>query len=357
MPLKNLIISEVKKNGFITVSRFMEFCLYHKKFGYYASKKLKIGALGDFVTAPEISQVFGELIGLWLAQVWTDQGKPEPFSLVELGPGNGTMMNDMLRTLRKVPRFLNSASIVLVENSQTLKVRQKHTLKDYRATWVENVADIPEQPLFLVANEFLDSLPSRQFSKKNNIWFERAVTLNSMDELEFVYIPSTFSTELDFLYQGIPNNVVVEISDIAKDVLSNISDKIIENSGVGLFIDYGFFEGYGETLQAVFEHSYSDPLQNLGETDLTMQVNFKNAYKLFKKKGLRPSNLENQGTFLKNLGIKVRADFLAKKMSESKKRIHLSAINRLIDTNQMGALFKVMGVTRNGSPLLPLLEK
>ena len=110
-------------------------------------------------------------------------------------------------------------------------------------------------------------------------------------------------------------------------------------------------------MQAVFEHSYSDPLQNLGETDLTMQVNFKNAYKLFKKKGLRPSNLENQGTFLKNLGIKVRADFLAKKMSESKKRIHLSAINRLIDTNQMGALFKVMGVARNGSPLLPLLEK
>ena len=168
MSLKDLIISEINNSGPITISRFMEHCLYNKKFGYYGSKKNTIGTTGDFITSPEISQVFGELIAIWLAQTWIDRGKPNPFSLVELGPGNGTMMRDVLNTLAKISGFTDSASIVLVETSEILQSRQRSVLKDHRPIWIKKVSDIPEQPLFLFANEFLDALPIRQFKKRND---------------------------------------------------------------------------------------------------------------------------------------------------------------------------------------------
>ena len=356
MSIKNLIVSEINKNGPITVSQFMNHCLYNKKFGYYTTKSQPIGTVGDFITSPEISQVFGELVGLWLVQTWIDRGRPSPFSLIELGPGNGTMMLDILNTTKKISNFIEPASIILVENSDTLKARQKRILRDYHPIWIDNILDIPEQPLFLIANEFLDALPIRQFKKDNNIWHERYVALSDNHELHFMYAPSDFNKELNVLYRGVPNNTIVETSDITQTILSDLSKKILRNGGVCLFIDYGYFEGVGETLQAVHQHAYAHPLANLGKTDLTAQVNFKNVFNLFKRKGLRATNLENQGNFLLRLGIQQRAEVLAKNLPETKKKLHFDAIDRLIKNDQMGALFKVMGVTNEGTPALPFLE-
>ena len=356
MSLKNRIALEINKSGPITISRFMEHCLYDKQFGYYKSKAQTIGSLGDFITAPEISQVFGELIGIWLAQTWVDRGKPVPFSLVELGPGNGTMMRDILTALKKIPELAKSASIVLVETSKTLKGRQKTLLKDYDPSWVQTVLEIPEQPLFVIGNEFLDALPIRQFKKNDNRWYERAVSISNNDELYFTYEPSNFNIELNTLYNDVPNGVIVERSDIATNILSDLSEKMQRNGGVSLFIDYGYENGFGDTLQALNQHSFSDPLANLGETDLTSHVNFRNIFNLVRRKGLRASELQNQRSFLLGLGILERAEILAKKMSEKQKELHYNAINRLIDSDQMGNLFKVIGFTNINSPLLPILE-
>ncbi len=355
MLLKNLIVSEITNTGPITISRFMEHCLYHKQFGYY-SRKNTIGRQGDFITSPEISQVFGELIGAWLAQTWVDRGMPTPFSLVELGPGNGTMMRDILNAMRTLPEFTGSASIILVEKSPTLKDFQKAKLANHNPTWIENVLDIPEEPLFLIANEFLDALPIRQFKKNNNNWFERSIGLTSNGELHFVYIPSNFNNELNLLYRDIPNDVIIEISDIAKNILSILSEKLLRHGGVALFIDYGYFEGTGETLQAVSRHAFSNPLENLGESDLTSQVNFKNIYNLVNNKGLRATNMLSQGKFLMGLGIKSRSELLKEQMSGMQRNLHISAVNRLTDEDKMGSIFQVMGVTNVGSPALPILE-
>ena len=246
--LRKIILDLIKSNGPIHLSEFMSICLYDSNYGYYKNSRV-IGNKGDFITSPEISQVFGELVGLWLGQTWVDRGKPSPFSLIELGPGNGTMMLDVLNTTKKIPGFTESASIVLVESSQTLKAHQKSLLRDYNPIWIENVLGIPEQPLFLIANEFLDALPIRQFKKDNNIWHERYVALSNNGELHFIYVPSNFDHELNILYREVPDDITVETSDITKSILSDLSEKILRNGGVSLFIDYGYFNGFGETLR------------------------------------------------------------------------------------------------------------
>ena len=356
MSLENLIVSEIRDNGPISIYRFMEKCLYNDQFGYYSSKKNIIGASGDFITSPEISQVFGELVGAWLAQTWVDRGKPKPFNLVELGPGTGTLMKDILRTLDTIPTLLDSVSIFLVETSPNLQVQQATRLRNYSIQWVKSVVEIPENPTFVIANEFLDALPIRQFKKIGDVWNERAVDASENGRLNFTYLPSSYHNELQLLYSGVPNDVVIESADAAKNVILTLSEKILRNNGAALLIDYGYFEGFGDTLQAVYNHNYSDPLTNLGETDLTTQVNFKNIHNTALRKGLRPSNLNSQGDFLKGLGIQLRAEALARKMTVPQKKLHFNAIDRLIKEDEMGGLFKVIGITTQNSSPLPILE-
>ena len=356
MSLENLIASEILDNGPISIYRFMEQCLYNDQYGYYSAKINTIGAAGDFITSPEISQVFGELIGAWLAQTWVDRGKPRPFNLVELGPGTGTLMKDILRIFETIPNLLNSASIILVETSQTLKMQQVALLKNYSVQWVGSSTEIPEAPTFVIANEFLDALPIRQFKKISGIWNERAVDVSNNGKLNFTYLPSSYNNELQLLYSGAPNNVVLESSDAARSVVSILSEKILRNSGAALFIDYGYFEGFGDTLQAVYNHTQSDPLTNLGKADLTTHVKFSDVYDTARRKGLRPSRLKSQGDFLKGLGIQVRSESLARRMSLAQKKLHFSAIDRLIKYDGMGSLFKVMGFTNKNSTALPILE-
>ena len=356
MSLKKIIFSEINKSGPITISRFMEHCLYNDRFGYYSSSNDKIGVSGDFITSPEISQLFGELIGVWLLKTWIDRGRPTSFNLVELGPGNGTLMRDILNAIKKNSDFIKSATVVLVETSKVLKDRQMSLLGNHRPLWVKSISNIPDQPLFLIANEFLDALPIRQFRRERNTWFERSVGISKEGELEFVYIQSSFNKELSFLYRNVPNGVTVETSDFAKNILSNLSGKLLRNGGVSLFIDYGYSEGYGETLQSVKQHKYTDPLKNLGKSDLTAQVNFNNVFRLAQRYGLRPSNLLSQRNFLIGLGIHHRSNILAKTLSNKERKSHIKAIERLTEKKQMGDLFKVIGITNREAPKLPILE-
>ena len=357
MSLEKILIAEINQTGPLSVERYMEACLYNDEFGYYTTKENSIGQFGDFITSPEVSQVFGELIGLWMAQSWIDRGSPNPFNLVELGPGNGTLMNDILRTIKNVPRFLEFASVFFVETSKTLRARQRKHLKGFNVKWLETLDAITDQPTFIIANEFFDALPIRQFIKFSGVWNERCVGLDKQQNFCFCYSPSKLSNEMKMLYADVPDNVLVEVCDTAKKIISALADKIDKNNGVALLIDYGRFGGTGDTFQAVRDHSYSDPLLSPGKSDLTAQVDFKTISEIAKKKGLRATNLCDQGYFLESLGIKLRSISLAKKMKFKEKNLHFQAIDGLTSKDEMGGLFKIMALTTKSSPLLPILEK
>ena len=353
--LKQKIRQIIEENGHISVEKYMKLCLYDPTHGYYSCKQ-PIGLMGDFTTSPEISQLFGELVGLWLAQVWLAQGSKKPFALVELGPGKGTLMSDILRATSNVPNFLQSASIFLVETSTHLRRVQKNRLKDFEITWLESVELLPPIPLMIIGNEFLDALPTKQFCKVNGAWQERCVKLNKSGNFTFCYTPSSRDHELQLTHGDVPNRKIIEISDQATGIISKLSSKLLSNGGVAIFIDYGHFGAVGDTLQSVRNHKFSDPLRNLGKSDLTTLVNFKAISETAVSRGLRATKPLSQGAFLKGLGIDIRLNRLTKNLSEDKKYIHVSARNRLVDEDQMGELFKVFALALKDAPCLPVLE-
>ena len=352
--IKELII---KKNG-ISVSQYMKMCLTHPDYGYY-TKKRPIGLKGDFITSPEISQMFGELIGLWIAQVWLDHNKPSKFSIVELGPGNGTLMADILRVTNKIKGFHNSLIITLIEISPALKKLQKTKLKDYCVNWKANLEKLPNVPTVIFANEFFDALPINQYVVKNCKWMEVVVSLKSFINPicdEFCFELKKISKpplELSFLEQTEDN--IFEISIELKKNLSFIFKHLNKNLGACLIIDYGKNNSVGSTLQAVKNHQFSNPLENHGECDLTSLVNFNMIKKYSQYYGLKVSNLVDQGDFLKSLGIEQRYLSLSKSMDPNQLKMHNKSLNRLINKNQMGKLFKVMGIrNKRSSPLIGL---
>ena len=356
MSLKEKIILEIQNKGPMTVERYMELCLYDTHFGYYTSKISNIGKNGDFITSPEISQVFGELIGLWLAQVWIDHDLIMPFNLIELGPGKGTLLKDLIRTVKNVPKFLDFSCIMLLDKSEKLIKRQKLALKGISADWINDVNEIPDRPTYVIANEFFDALPIRQFIKIEGLWNERYVDLDRKKHFHFCHRPTQSQDALHALYPNLPNEVYIETNDPAIRVTSSLAKKISKNGGAFLIIDYGCFDGVGNTLQAVFKHSFSDPLNNPGASDLTTQVNFSNLSCAASNHGLRSSNLCTQRDFLIALGIEPRSIVLGSKMSSEKKDIHFRAIDRLINKDKMGETFKVMAFTVPNAPKLPFLE-
>ena len=356
MSLKEKIAAEIKKKGAVTIERYMSISLSDPTFGYYTSKLSRIGKTGDFITSPELSQVFGELIGLWLAQTWVDRGQLRPFNLVELGPGNGTLMADVLNIAKHVPNFLEAASLILIEKSEKLKAQQKTALGRFEITWLTNVEDIPDRPTFVIANEFFDALPIRQFVKLDRLWKERCVGLDEKENLVFCHKPAVPNQELQALYPNLPNNVYVETSDSTISIVSSLAKKVAKNQGVILITDYGCLNGVGDTLQAVFHHSFSDPLLYPGEADLTAHVNFSNIAATAEVHGLRSSSLCTQRNFLMSLGILSRASTLEQKMSIQNREMHRNAVNKLIDSDKMGEIFKVMALTSKNSPNLPILD-
>ena len=319
---------------------------------YYASRD-PLGEAGDFITAPEISQMFGELIGLWLAQVWTDQGRPAPFTLAELGPGRGTLMADALRAAGRVPGFAQAARLVLVEASPRLRTEQGTRLGDHAPVWVDSAEALPEGPLFLVANEFFDALPVRQFVRDATRWRERQVGLQD-GRLAFGLGPALPQPALAARLDDTRDGDLVEYCPAAAPVMAGIAQRIADHGGAALVIDYGDWRSLGDTLQAVSRHGRADPLADPGQADLTAHVDFEAL--ALAAAPCAHTRLTPQGVFLERLGITARAQALARGLTGPALEMHVAAHRRLTHPGEMGTLFKAMGFSPRGAPPLPGLD-
>ena len=345
MSLKSRIAALIEAQGPMSVAQFMTISLLDPQQGYYATRD-PLGAGGDFTTAPEISQMFGEMIGLWLVQTWADQGCPKNPRLVELGPGRGTLMADILRTAKVAPEFLADLEVVLIEASPALQQVQADRLRGSGAdiSWQAQFGDsLSDRPLFLIANEFFDALPVRQYVKTDRGWCERMVTVLN-DALTFALAPVPVPPAL--IPQGresAPDGGVYETSPAACALAEDIARIVTAKGGAALIIDYGYAEagGFSETLQAVSGHRFADALSEPGEDDLSAHVDFAALAEAGRRGGACVFGPVTQGMMLANIGIAERAEQLMRSNPESAGEL-LSATERLIGNDQMGKLFKAL---------------
>lgn len=348
-PLARVLARRIKATGPITISEFMAECLLHPKLGYYTTRE-PFGRTGDFVTAPEVSQMFGELIGLCLAQVWLDQGSAAAFTLAELGPGRGTLMADILRATASVPGFHDAACLHMVEVSPSLRAQQRTALAAHRVRWLDSTEALPDAPLFLVANEFLDALPIRQFIRAEAGWHERHVGV--IDEaLAFGQTAAVPVAALDHRMTDTSPGDMVEVCAPAATIIQTISTRIANHGGLALIIDYGGWRSRGDTLQAVKDHAYDDVLAHPGEADLSAHVDFEALSRAAATTAV--SELTPQGVLLERLGIVARTQALASNLSGQVLSTHLAAHHRLTDAGEMGTLFKAIALHPLGSAVPP----
>lgn len=338
--LADLLIRRIAATGPLTLADYMADCLLHPDHGYYATRD-PFGAGGDFTTAPEISQMFGELLGLCLAQTWLDQGAPAPFTLAELGPGRGTLMADLLRATRTVPGFHSAARVTLIEASATLCSIQRRTLGDHPVIWADSVEALPEAPLFLIANEFFDALPIRQFTRQREGWAETVVGLDG-DRLSLGRTPPAPLATLDHRLPDTAPGDIVEVCPAAAPIMARIGGLIARHGGAALVIDYGGWQSRGDTFQALQDHRPTDPLAAPGRADLTAHVDF--AALAHAAPPARASRMIEQGALLQRLGIDQRAARLATSLTGAAQESHLAAHRRLTDRAEMGSLFKALAV-------------
>jgi len=354
--LKQRIADLVLASGPLSVADYMALCLFDPKQGYYTTRE-PFGTEGDFTTAPEISQMFGELVAIWLRTAWDAAGRPSPFVLAEIGPGRGTLMKDMLRTLSKLdPAFAAQASVAMVETSPRLTDIQKRTLGDAaaRASWHQSIDTLPHLPLFIVGNELFDAIPIRQFVRAGGTWRERAIDLDDAGNLRFVagagsVDPALLPTDA----ATAPEGAVVEVAPARSALMETIAARISSSGGAGLFIDYGYLEpGVGDTLQALRKHRYEDVLESPGEADLTSHVDFHALAMAARVHGLAP-HFATQGDFLLGMGLLERAGSLGAPLDAAgREKIH-SEVERLAGPDAMGNLFKVLAVARPEIQLPP----
>jgi NADH dehydrogenase [ubiquinone] 1 alpha subcomplex assembly factor 7 len=331
------------------VSRLMAEAIAH----YYGSRD-PFGAAGDFVTAPEVSQMFGELIGLWAADLWDRMGRPAPLRLVELGPGRGTLMRDALRAVaRAMPACRAALDIHLVETSPTLQRHQRATLGDAAVTWHDDLTSVPDGPMFAVANEFLDALPIRQLVRSEHGWHERLVAAGDTGALHFALSPALpHVPDLSLAHRAAPVGSLVELSPARGAVVEVLARRLAAEGGAALLIDYGSARsGTGDTLQALQAHRPVDILATLGGADLTSHVDFEPLAAIARHAGAGVFGPVPQGAFLEALGIAARATAL-KRSSPSHAAAIESETARLIAPDAMGRLFLVMGIAGPGMPPL-----
>ncbi|WP_371060441.1 class I SAM-dependent methyltransferase [Rhodosalinus sp. 5P4] len=346
--LEARLLARIAADGPISVADYMAECLLDPEHGYYATRD-PLGRAGDFTTAPEISQMFGELLGLALGQAWLEQGRPAPFTLAELGPGRGTLMADAIRALRAVPGCLDAARVHLVEASPALRARQRDALEGHAVSWHDTAGALPDAPLFLVANEFFDALPIRQFQRAGDLWRERRVGARD-GRLAMGLAGPAPQPELAGRLADTADGDLVEIRPAAPAIAAAIGRRIQTFGGAALILDYGGWGGRGDTLQAVRGHSYADPLQAPGEADLTAHVDFA---ELARATPSARSRLTPQGVFLERLGITARAQTLARGLSGPALESHVTAHRRLTHPDEMGTLFQCLAFHPEGTPPPP----
>ncbi len=359
--LEEFIIERIRETQPLSVAEYMVFALGHAEHGYYMTRD-PFGARGDFITAPEISQMFGELLGLWTAVVWQGMGAPEKINVVELGPGRGTLMADMLRAGFAAPGFRDAVHVQMVETSPALKTLQQRALDGIDlarpAQWHGAFDDIAPGPVIVLANEFFDALPIEQYFHAGDYWCPRVVDIKpDGDGLCFVLLPPFDAPELPPGLLDVAPDTMVEVCPAGLDIIEKISRRIVADGGAALIIDYGHGEsGPGDTLQAVKGHDHHHPLVDPGEADLTAHVDFGALGQRVFASGARAHGVVGQGVFLDHLGIRERADALLAKATPEQAEDITGAVKRLTEATEMGELFKVMAITGVDAPPPPGFE-
>jgi len=346
----NKIINTLREKKSIPLDRFINIALYDKKFGYYM-KKNPFGKKGDFITAPLISNLFSEMIAVWCVAFWEHLGKPNKILLVELGPGDGTLCKDLIKTFKKFKEFYNSLEINLFEISNKLKKIQKIKINSKKVKWIKKIEEVNYGPVIFFGNEFFDALPIKQICKKKNNFFEKYVALTTNEK------------NIKFLHKKANNNLIKCIKDLnlisigdtieypleALKFLKQISKKINKFNGGLLTIDYGYtLKKNQNTLQAVKKHNYLDIFFKPGHSDITSHINFKLFSKSLGEDNLAVKKITTQSEFLKKVGILERADILSKKMTFKEKANMFYRLKRLIDPKEMGDRFKVIFAQKKG---------
>ena len=351
--LADILQAEITASGPMRLDAFMAACLMHPEHGYYATRD-PFGEQGDFITAPEISQMFGELVGLCLAQTWLDQGAPNPVAMVELGPGRGTLMADALRATRGVPGFHDALQLHLVETSPALRDHQSETLSAHAPTWHDSADTLPALPTLSIANEFFDALPVRQFQRQGDGWCERVVGL-AEGTLSHGLSPKRIEPALAHRLEDTSQGDIVETCPAAASVIDALARRIGAHGGAALVIDYGDWRSLGDTLQAVQGHDRADILAAPGMADLSAHVDFE-ALADAARGTCKTTRLAPQALFLSRLGITQRAEALAAQMSGPMLQAHHAAFHRLTGRDEMGTLFKVMALYPEGAAPPPGLD-
>ena len=334
---------KISKPTSLPLDKFIEWALYDKNSGYYI-KKNPFGKEGDFITAPNITRLFSEIISIWAITFWESIGSPKKFNLIELGAGNGEMMMVITETLKSFPECFNACNFMIHEKSNFLINQQKKKLDAEKISWIKDIKNINSYPTLYLANEFFDAIPIKQFFKKNEGWVERFVELKNSKKAEFKEQKINITKlEQSLNFEISKNQKIIEYSPETFKYLKSICEIIQRNGGGMLIIDYGYLSSkMQETLQAVNNHKYSDVLENIGDSDITYNISFN----LFQKFTSQFYNLDsivtNQKKFLTSMGILQRAEIISKNIPFSKKTDLFYRIRRLIDEKQMGELFKVM---------------
>ncbi len=339
--LADHLCRRIALEGPLTVAEYMRECLVNPRHGYYMSGD-PFGRGGDFITAPEISQMFGELIGLWCAVAWQQMGSPTPFRLVELGPGRGTLMADALRTAAGVAGFREAADLHLVELSPALRGAQGEALNGDAPNWHDDLNGVPEGPMILIANEFFDALPIHQFERTADGWNERRIGVDDDGDFVFVAAPGP-------MWDAAPVDArpgeIVEVCPAAAGVVRAIGERLVSYGGAALIIDYGYAaRETGDTLQAVRQHAVHDILSRPGEADLTAHVDFAALAEAAAGQGVAVHGPVGQGEFLESLGISARAEALLKAARPEQAEAIRSGHHRLVATEAMGRLFKALAI-------------
>lgn len=351
--LRDRLIERISLTGPMTVADYMAVCLTDPQQGYYTTGT-PFGRGGDFITAPEISQMFGELIGAWLLQIWLDMGEPANIRLIELGPGRGTLMADALRTLSLRPDFLAKATLHLVEVSAKLRQTQMQTLASspLKPTWHDRLEDVPNGPTLLVANEFFDALPIHQYVKTITGWQERVIGLKTSaegkeEELTFGLGPGHLPpSEIPARAKTAADGSILEVSPTANAVATIIATRLKEQQGAALLVDYGYLQSStGDTFQALHHHAYDDVLAHPGAADLTAHVNFEALARAARLAGALPTEPLEQGDFLLKLGLLERAGALGRGKDAKTQEEISNAVERLAGPDQMGSLFKALALS------------
>ena len=342
--LKEKIHNIIVENGPISIASFMEISLNDKKYGYYR-KKMPLGSKGDFVTSPDISQIFGEIIGIWILDIWIKLKEPNNFQIVDLGGGRGTLLKDINRVLKnKIKNF------IFIDINEELIKLQKKTLRD--ASHFEEINDIPKKPTIFIGNEFLDTFPVHQFIKKNNYWKEVCVN-SDKKKLFFSYETTRLSKKLiSSNFDNLKEDSIIEINFKVREIINNISNFIKKNSGAAIFFDYGYLDGHGDSFQGIKDNKPINPLSDPGFVDLTSHVNFKDIKLQAEKNNINFYGPNTQSLFLEEMGAIQRLRILERNAKDHQRKDLRIGLNRLMSDKEMGNLFKVIAFSSKNFPSL-----